>query len=107
MFKNKFQNTKGVIRRRTSKDKPYNDQQKSDNRKNNDLQEKFEDTKEVIKIEKAVNLKRTTQWPKEKGQKNKQDTKEVIKIEKVVNLKRTTQWPKEKGQKNKQDTKGN
>ena len=40
------------------------------NSKWNILQEEFEDTKGVIRIRKSK--KKTTQWPKEKGQKNKQ-----------------------------------
>ena len=35
-----------------------------------DIQEEFEDTKGVIRI--RISKKKTTQWPKEKGQKDKQ-----------------------------------
>ncbi len=34
--------------------------------------EEFEDTKGVIQIRKSKNNRQTTQWPKEKGQKDKQ-----------------------------------
>ena len=61
-----FEDTKGVIR-------IYN--RRTDNtmakRKSTKEQEEFEDTKGVIrKIE-----EQTTQWPKEKGQKNKKSLK--------------------------------
>jgi hypothetical protein len=38
------------------------------------LKEEFEDTKGVIRIRISQKDRQTTQWPKEKGQKNKQQS---------------------------------
>jgi hypothetical protein len=45
-LKEEFEDTKGVIRSRKSKDRQYNDQKKKDKRTNNDLQNTTRKTKD-------------------------------------------------------------
>ena len=76
VFKEEFEDTKEVIRIHISKkNRQHYGHRKKYKRSNNDLQnvhiklEEFEDTKGIIRIR---NSKQTTQWPKEKEQKDKQ-----------------------------------
>ena len=94
-----FEDIKGVIRIRISKkNRQHNDQKKKDKR-----------TRRVWRYQRGnqnpyIGEEQTTQWSKEKGQKDKKS----LKIPKggnqnpYIGEEQTTQWPKEKGQKDKQ-----